>query len=588
MKKIIISILYLTGIMLVACNPMKDINNELNAQGTTFVKSINDVLTNADYEVMKGNVAKDHAFSEVDQAAIYVPAFLKSKYPGLSAGSVDKVMYNFKNALPDLTMYTTAKVYTLSATDYNSVSATVGAAQYFSPSSSADNSIPAILATSITDAAIGAHYIVSHKYSAIDPNPNDLKRSTLLGQNFVTAGLSPFTAYNVTGDQVWVADPTYGAKMSGYSGGAVTNEDWLVSPAIDLKGYKTTELHITQIINYIKDQWSQVTVSVSTDFNGGNPSTATWTPLTIPNLPTGSSFSPVESGVIDLSAFDGKKIYIAFKYLSSDTNAATWEISDFVVSAIGVPVVQTTTVEEFYTKSSTGWAKSTDAYYVKVDDYTAMGGNLAKYRDFSSTDNPDNYMPEMLKLKYSYALDGTKMVVVYKYYNAGLKTYGDQYSVVGGVWTKYNPVVVKTDQFILASTNEWVFDPTVNYTMASADYQIVVDYVKTKVDASKVSSYGNDETYYGSNAYYGEFQSNTAKFDPKFTTWKDAVKEAVNVAFLPAKFPNAVSQVDGIDVNYKITFALYDGVMINYVITFKCTKSGQSPEFTYVEGPTLK
>ena len=55
-------------------------------------------------------------------------------------------------------------------------------------------------------------------------------------------------------------------------------------------------------------------------------------------------------------------------------------------------------------------------------------------------------------------------------------------------------------------------------------------------------------------------------------------------AFLPAKFPNAVAQVDGIDVNYKITFVTYGGSDGGtYTITFQCTKSGPNPEFTYVE-----
>ena len=55
-----------------------------------------------------------------------------------------------------------------------------------------------------------------------------------------------WTGYTVTGDQVWEWD-TYGvppgcAKMNGYSGGAVANEDWLISPAIDLSNKTLSSL----------------------------------------------------------------------------------------------------------------------------------------------------------------------------------------------------------------------------------------------------------------------------------------------------------------------------------------------------------
>jgi len=569
--------------MLVACNPMEEINKELDAKAPTYVQSISDVLTNADYDAMGGNVAKYHAFSESDPAADYVPAFLKSKYPGLTSGSADKVTYNFKNSYPDLSAFTGAQKYTLTEADYKSVSETVGAVQYFSPGNPADNSIPSILAASITDAANGDHYIVSYQYSAIDPNPNDLKRSTLLEKTFNT-DLAPFTEISVTGDQVWEAT-SYGAKMNGYSGGAVANEDWLISPAINLDGYKDGILNFTQIINYLHDQWDQITVAVSTDYSGtGDPNAATWTALTIPNLPSGSSWSSVASGDVDLSAYDGQTIYIAFKYLSSDSNASTWEIPDFSLSAVGAPVVQTTTVEVFYTKSSYGWAKSTDAYYVKADDYNAMGGSLAKYHDFSSSDNPDNYLPQMLQLKFPYAQEGTTIAVVYKYYSSGLKTYGDQYSVVNGMWTKYDPVEIKTDQFILGSSNEWVFDPTVSFTMASSDYQIVVDWVKTNKGDSYVDSYGTQDFYYGAGSYYSNYDLRDGKWDTSvFSTWQDAVAESIAKVLLPAKFPNAVAQVSGIDVMYKVTFATYGGSAGVYTWTFQCTKSGPNPEFTYIE-----
>ena len=586
MKK---KLLYISaiGLMLWACNPMDDINKQIDSDNpiTNVNQNIDITLTKSDYESMGGNVATNHAFSSTDPSANYVPDFLKTLHPFLTRGSVARITYNFVIGTSDLAGYAGAAKYTLSADDYNSVSETVGSAGYFSPSNQANDYIPDILTNAIPDAIDGSHYIISYKYSPVDPNPNAIKRSALLDQTF-GLDLSPFTTVSVTGDQTWVGDANYGAKMSGYvSGtGAVPNEDWLISPAINLDGYKDAVLNFSQVINFLNGQWDQITVAVSTDYNGTDPTTATWTALTIPNLPTGSNYTNVASGDVDLSAYDGQTIYIGFKYVSSDSNAATWEISNVAVSAVGSPVVKTSTVEEYYTFNS-GWAKSTDAYYVKQDDYKAMGGSLAKYGDFSSSDNPDNYLPQLLASKFPYAQDGSSMVVAYKYYSGGLQTRADEYFFIKGAWSKY---MVKTDQFILGNTDEWVFDPTVNYSMTKDDYQLVVDYVKANIGAQYVSSYGNNETYYGSNAYYGEFQAGPGNFDSSFATWQDAVKEAIGQGFLPSKFPDAVNQVDGIDVNYKITFDIYNGSTIYYVITFKCTKSGPNPQFTWVEGPTAK
>ena len=58
----------------------------------------------------------------------------------------------------------------------------------------------------------------------------------------------------------------------------------------------------------------------------------TWTALTIPTWPDAGAWTFVNSGDIDLSAYDGKKIQVAFKYKSSADGADTWEIKNFKVN----------------------------------------------------------------------------------------------------------------------------------------------------------------------------------------------------------------------------------------------------------------
>ena len=584
MKKIIISILYVTGLMLVACNPMKDINDVLDAKVPAYKQSINDVLTTADYEAMGGDVAKNHAFSASDPAAVYVPEFLKSKYPGLTSGSVDKVTYNFTNGskayLSDLE---SATAYTLSKDDYNSMGDSVANHQCFSPAYPPADFVPDFLAAKYSSAEDGSLRLLSYQYAPTEPKVG----ANIYSETFDNT-LGNFTVYDVSGAQTWVAS-SYGAKMSGYSSGAQANEDWLVSPQIDLTGTDGPTFQISQAINYLNDQWDQIKVLISTDFSG-DVTTATWTEITINNLPAGNNWNFVKSEKIDLSSYVGEKINIAFKYVSTTSNAATWEINLFTIDNATTSDAYTENV--MYQLNSGKWAPMKGVYALSSADYVPMGGSVGKYGDFSSSDPADNYLPQFLTQKYPYAQEGDTVAVMYKYYSSGLKTYADEYDFINGEWALYNPIEVKTDQFIMAPSNEWVFDPTVNYTMKSGiktgdDYQLIVDYVFENYGASYIdvvySGVNEGETYYGVNSYYGEFRPSS--FDSKFATWQDACKEAMQLAFLPAKFPNAVSQVNGIDVNYQITFAVYSGTMINYVITFQCTKSAPNPEFTYVSGP---
>lgn len=57
-----------------------------------------------------------------------------------------------------------------------------------------------------------------------------------------------------------------------------------------------------------------------------------WTELTIPEWPAAGGWTFVSSGNIDLSAYAGKKIQLAFKYGCSDAGADTWEIKNLKIT----------------------------------------------------------------------------------------------------------------------------------------------------------------------------------------------------------------------------------------------------------------
>ena len=120
--------------------------------------------------------------------------------------------------------------------------------------------------------------------------------------------------------------------MSGFSGGAQTNEDWLISLPIDLSNTPSAFLTFQTVKRY---DGNDIEVFYATDYNGGDPTTdGTWVALS-PTLDTntGSWSSWTDSGSLDLSAAAGGNVFIAFKYTSTSSAAATWEIDNVKVSA---------------------------------------------------------------------------------------------------------------------------------------------------------------------------------------------------------------------------------------------------------------
>ncbi len=147
-----------------------------------------------------------------------------------------------------------------------------------------------------------------------------------------TNGLTAWNAFSVTGSQVW-AQATFGnpapcATMSGYSGGNKANEDWLISPVVNLSAYSTATLTFDNAYNYTGNP---LQVLISTNYSGtGSPIGATWTTLTA-NLSNGS-FAWASSGPISLANYVGNSnVYIAFKYTSTTSAASTWEVDNIKV-----------------------------------------------------------------------------------------------------------------------------------------------------------------------------------------------------------------------------------------------------------------
>ncbi len=166
---------------------------------------------------------------------------------------------------------------------------------------------------------------------------NAFGQSTTLHENFTTC-ISSFPTgwqqYSVIGTDVWscttAGESGNGVQMSGYSSGNNnTNEDWLISPQLNLNSF----------INPFLSFWSRtkyagafMQVLISNNYIGaGNPNSATWTVLPA-TLPLSNSDFWLLSEQINLTAFKNQPLFLAFKYTSTTTAAATWKVDEINVS----------------------------------------------------------------------------------------------------------------------------------------------------------------------------------------------------------------------------------------------------------------
>ena len=124
---------------------------------------------------------------------------------------------------------------------------------------------------------------------------------------------------------VWQWASGYGMKASAYvSGTKHVTESWLVSPKISLEGATDPELTFDHVQRYAGTASTELTVWVSAN-NGA------WEQVTVPTYSTGNDWTFVNSGKISLSKYIGSVVKIGFKYTSSASAAATWEIKNFSV-----------------------------------------------------------------------------------------------------------------------------------------------------------------------------------------------------------------------------------------------------------------
>lgn len=238
---------------------------------------------------------------------------------------------------------------------------------------------------------------------------------------------------------VWKHDATNKYyKASSFVGGKnQASESWFVSDEIDLANANNPVMSFNAAMNFLgKDKFDDhLVLKVSTNYTD-NVTTATWTDLAFDNTGLGTSWTFKLISNIDLSAFKGQKIHIAFQYKGTATCAPTAELKNLKIKEAkywDVCLFKETPENEVSTASLSrasraagdanttglyvydGTAKAWKAYSVKdnaaevvvlqPEDYAQVGAELIA--------KPILYLPTILQNKLPFANAGQKAVVIY-------------------------------------------------------------------------------------------------------------------------------------------------------------------------------
>lgn len=162
----------------------------------------------------------------------------------------------------------------------------------------------------------------------------------LLNEGF-DSGISNWTSFSVTGAEAWTYSSTFGnpggmMKMSGFNSGNKLNEDWLISPVLNLSNLSSATLSFDSANKFAG---ATLQLFISTNYSGtGNPNLATWTDIsslaTFAPLNLSGSYTYLNSGAVNINGFTGNNaVYVAFKYTSTTSAAATWEVDNIKLIA---------------------------------------------------------------------------------------------------------------------------------------------------------------------------------------------------------------------------------------------------------------
>lgn len=569
----------------------------------TNVANIVYTLTDADYEAIGGDVATNKYFSTDNMPDDYLPEWLGDTYYTADAGSSANLTYRFKTIYPH---YQNIPYEILTEDDYTVIYGEGYNNATFLNASNVGR-MYRILNAKYTEPQTDDLVMVEYEYSE-DGVPS--RGETIASWDFENLeegdieSMDGGWTLSASGDTWQVKEYSNNKYLQFTANYAEAEaEAWLVTPGIAIN-----ETGLNLGWDVCVGYWNAncLSVLISTDF-AGDVNTATWTDVTaqfnIPQEPTSGYGTMASAGVMSLDDYAGKTIYVAYHYVGNKQTPATttYQIDNIMVANEIAAPVETETRFALYEYTGNGWYEfenSNHAICLSMADYEEIGGNPGKYYNFDDNAPAQAYMPQFLAKHAGYALDGDTCTVIFRQYDGGNQVGNEQYvyHAASNLWLYCDLIREETRPYGFNGT-EWNYNPSVtiilevgkNIAESSTFYQAIVDWVADNYP-EYVTSYGNNDYYYGSSAYQNNFDFRVSAWQGQGTYPGMGSEELTALMWerLPQSFPHALevlypnaAPVEGMDVFYTIQFGIYDGAgTTTYTIQYKVVGQGQ---FEYVE-----
>ncbi|PQJ68622.1 hypothetical protein [Polaribacter butkevichii] len=534
MKKIVL-LLTIFSMVFTSCEPLEDINAEVDANENAIVGEASYTLTSDDYDALE----LSGRFNDVDEAKAALPAFLADKYPVWGKNSSVLVGYQL-----NVGYAFGLKNYTLDQADYTtSGSDLLG----FQSTATPGDYLVDIITAKYPTATEGD--FVSAQYDQFTGSAFTVTPEVSLDENLdygTTAGdlttISAGAWVNHSGADNQLMYTTENLTMADYPssnvGGALAistagSEDvnTAISPELTSKKvYSSALIKLSEVGNgtyffHLMEEDGSFNFSARTGAKSdGNGKVLFGIGASSSSLTYGTTAYELDTTYLIVTSYEVETGIANLYVLTSvtDTEPATPEATNTGnsgnsakrigirqggggPSAIidGIRVANTwssimsnetladetvgnkETYNAIYTFNEGAWEiPSTDGFYSVTDaDFASMG-----LENFGSSKPADDYLAAFLNLKFPYAKNDAVLDVLYKYVSSssGAQVRGDRYTKTDGVWVKHQSTMSTTLQFGHDGSN-WIPDNTIKYTLNADDYVYMAAELEGNTDFDNVS-----------------------------------------------------------------------------------------------------
>ncbi|RZT97430.1 hypothetical protein EV201_2100 [Ancylomarina subtilis] len=198
--------------------------------------------------------------------------------------------------------------------------------------------------------------------------------------------------------------------------------------------------------------------------------------------------------IVEYSVYDGstKDNMVRFECTSAGPNPEFAKVGSMYVN----------TMHQFYMYNGSVWNQIDNdlevlddkennlalAYTLEYNDYKLMGdgdGQPGEYGNFSSSADPNHYLPTFMNNKWAYAQDDEVKLIIYKYYNSGVTELRvDEYTFNKETKWMLTATTVDGSAMVAFKDKIWIYvppikliktekDATETYELTAADYELV-------------------------------------------------------------------------------------------------------------------